>query len=445
MIRAAIIPIVAVAIVAGGCGDANRDAPPLEQTAEYFGRLPGLTNTPNVQLQNELARIVDEEATPELLTDDEVPAERNVAAELARLFIRSRVAETFDSSTAIFPPGRFVFSPVELQKAINYREKYDGQQRRARKALDRPESSLAIRYVDGFEADLWLVDVIRICARLEAFQAAESLSDDDPAGATEAFGYMLRLASRLALEKHATSRLEAAFVREEALAVLQTIVGHPKAGPKHLEAARALIEEQLQSWPPDAAAWIGDRALGMHAYELVRAGRLVDLLTPEEAGQFTAEEIIKELPEAARRTADADELYYLVAMRRIIEICSRPYYARVELFEELRSDLQEKRNSSEFPLVAGRLLLVDIENGHEIQARDRAGCEAWALALSVAVGREAPPYKICPVTGKEYEVVRQDDLVSVWIEDNRNRGAPPSVSVPVVRTAVANDQAPMKP
>jgi hypothetical protein len=76
--------------------------------------------------------------------------------------------------------------------------------------------------------------------------------------------------------------------------------------------------------------------------------------------------------------------------------------------------LQQVRNAPQFPLVAGRLLLVDMEKGHALQARDRACCEAWALGLAGASGREPPPYKVSPLWGGKYEVDRGDRLVKVW-------------------------------
>ena len=409
----AILLVVLFAAPAGGCRDRRDAKEPAAATAESFGSLPGLRETPDAELQGELARIVEEGGTPQQLAHIELAPEKNVAVGLARLFLPTRVAATFEQSSDIFPQGRFAFNPVRLQKAIEFRRKYEGQQKRARKALERPECRFDIRYQAGFEADLGFIDVVRTCARLEAFGAAESLADDDPDAAIEAIKYMLRMAACLAAEKHVTCRLEAAFLRIEALAVIEAAVEHPDITREHLQKLHALVDGQLTAWPADADAWIGDRALGMHAYELVRAGRLADLLTPAEIRQFSEEDILEELPAAARRTVNADELYYLRTMRRIIDACSRPYYARAEMFERIRQDLQEKRNAPDFPVVAARLLLIDVEKGQAIQARDRALCEAWALALALAAGRDRPDYRLNPVSGEPYEVDRRQGVVTV--------------------------------
>ena len=53
-------------------------------------------------------------------------------------------------------------------------------------------------------------------------------------------------------------------------------------------------------------------------------------------------------------------------MRQIIESCISPYHKRPAMFAAIEKDLQTKRNTPEFPFVAGRLLLLDIDKGHAI-------------------------------------------------------------------------------
>jgi len=427
---AARILLVSALVVVGGCRERGTGEAKSREAAEAYGRLPGLREAPHRDLQSELARIIDEGGTPELLAENKIPKQKNAAAGLATLFKPSQVGSIFAESDEVFPPGKFTFDAVGLEKAIRFRKRYDVPRQQARSALERPLCSFGIRYQEGFMADLSFIDVVRLCGRLEAFGAADALSRNDPDAAIESLRYMLRLAACLAAEKHPITRLQAAFLRTEALALLQTIVEHPETARQHLDKLHAMIRGQLAAWPSDADAWIGDRALGMHAYEVVRAGNLLELLTEEEIEQFSEEGILDELPVAAQRIANQDELYYLRVMRRIIDSCSQPYYARAEMFEDIRQDLHQKRNSPDFPLVAGRLLLPDIENGHAIQARDRANCEAWALALALGAGRDAPPYQTNPLTGKKYNVVKQEGLITVWNVGTGTDGDNPPVIVP---------------
>ena len=358
-----------------------------------------------------------------------------MAQGLVRLFEPSKTGQVLEESGEILPPGKFELDPTRLERAIGFLERYEAERQRCREALQRPKCNFGIRYQAGFAADLAFIDVVRICARLEALHAAVSLANDDVQGAVESLDAMFRLAACLGREKHPTARLEAALVREEALAVLRTVVSYPDASEPRITLGQlgrlyTLVEQQLSSWPPDRNAWIGDRALGIHAYELVRAGRLVELLTEDELRRFGEEGILEEFPAAAQRNVNSDELFYLAAMRKIIDACSRPYFEREETLLAIRQQLQQGRNRPQFPLVAARLLLVDIEKGHALQARDRAGCEAWALGLAAASGREPPPYQVSPLWGKKYDVVIGDGLVTVWGAYPDEGGIGPSSEVP---------------
>ncbi|NUQ63664.1 MAG: hypothetical protein HUU20_14400 [Pirellulales bacterium] len=426
------VAVLLAAVCSCGCGNRNSPGhpPPAQAKAEDLGQLPGLKATTNLELRAELARIVEENGTPEQLVRSRVADAENAAAELRALFPDAAVSSLLGNSTDLYPSTEFVFSPVALEKAVRFKRRYQSQREQARKALARPTCSFKIEYTAGFTADLTLVDVVRICGRLEAFEAADCLSKPDLDGAVVAVRQMLRLASCLAAEKHVTARLQAAFLRSEALAALQAVVKHPKIAIGHLERLASAVCEDLSAWPRDADAWFGDRAVGLHAYEIVRADQAAALLTEDEVFQFTAEGILEEFPRRARRTVDADELYYLRAMRKIIESCTRPYYARAEVFADLRNDLQQKRNSSDFPIVAGRLLLPNIEQGHAIQAQDRANCEGWAVALALVTGRDRPPYEVNPLTRKSYRVRREKGWVYVGNVSDAEIANQSTVAVP---------------
>ena len=418
-------------LLAGGCGGQQAADVSERIKAEDYGALPGLRATPDKKLRDELARITEERGTPELIGKTTIIEEENVAAGLAGLFPREKVDLIFEQSEKVFPSGSFVFDPIRLQRAINIRKKYDAQRLRARDALGRPHCDFGVRFMAGFLAELKFIDVVRISARLEAFQAAESLAVDAPDEAIESLGYMLQLASCLGAEKHHNARLEAAFLRTEAFRVLQAVVQHDQITRKRLDRLYEMVEDQLAGWPDDADAWIGDRALGLHVYEVVRAGNLEDLLTENEIRQFQQEDELKELLTAAARSVDHDELYYLQTMRKIIESCSQPYFTRLTLFDSIGDELQEKRISPEFPIVATWVLLLpDIRKGHAIQARDRANWEAWALALALATGRQAPPYRVNPLTGKEYLPEKRGNTIEVADFGSGIQGDYPSIVVP---------------
>jgi hypothetical protein len=104
-------------------------------------------------------------------------------------------------------------------------------------------------------------------------------------------------------------------------------------------------------------------------------------------------------------------------------------------FEELRRDLHNRRNSSDFPLVAGRLLLLDVEKGHVIQARDRANCEAWVLALALACAEKPPGFGNNPLTGRPYRVERDGKTILVYDVGTGLDGDDPPWIVPDLSSA----------
>jgi hypothetical protein len=63
------------------------------------------------------------------------------------------------------------------------------------------------------------------------------------------------------------------------------------------------------------------------------------------------------------------------------------------------------------------MLLPNIENGHRLQAKDRALCEAWATALSLGAGRKPPPYSVNPLTGQPYKILRQNGRIELVTGD----------------------------
>jgi len=400
---------------------------------ERFGPLPGLRAAADPWLRDELARIEEEQGTPAQLSASTVPAERNAGAGLVELFPKTRIGALLAESEKLLPEDEFRFGPAALEKATEFRRRYERERLAARTALKRPECEFGIRFIDGFAAKLDFIGPVRLLGRLEAFCAAEALSQNDPHAAAESLGVMLRLAECLGQEKHIEPRLEAALLRAEAFRVLRAIVLDRHTSRADIARLRGIVTRHLNRWPDDARAWIGERALGLLAYEVVREGRVLELLTQEEIEAFREEGILEQFPEAAARNVDRDEHYYLETMRAVIESCARPYHARTEQFRAIRAELHEKRSSPEFPLVAGRLLLPDVWEAQRMQARDRANWEAWAVALAAATGEETLPFTICPLTGKPYRVERVDGDVFVTGFGTGEEGDFPEIRVPLAQ------------
>jgi len=179
--------------------------------------------------------------------------------------------------------------------------------------------------------------------------------------------------------------------------------------------AAALFEAQLDHWPNDRVAWIGDRALALHAYEMIRQGQLALLLTPDERQRFDREGVLAGLQQRLQTHVDQDERFYLRSMRELIESCRQPYYQRRQRLTRLRKRLQAERNTSSFPFAAGRLFLAGVDQAMALQATDRTRMEVWALALALSADLPRPAYHSSPLTGVTYLVdvgTRQVRVVS---------------------------------
>jgi len=378
-----------------------------------YGYLPGLKASADARLQDELARLVEENATPELLQPARIPDEENVAAGLRGLFSQRELPDLLAESARYLPLGDFTFPPGVEEAAKAFARKYEPQRLKARQALERPRCSFEIDYLRGNFDPMSFIDTVELYARLEQIHAAAQLQRSRSDEAIEALKAILRLSRCLDGEKHLVTRLKAAYLRSDALALLLAIVQRVNPTRQQLSRLYLLVEDQLSGWPNDADAWVGDRAMGLHAYEVVRDGHLLALLTDDEIDEWRKLGDVVALARQARKNADADELYYLQTMRRIIESCRRPFYKRQDLFNSIDHDLAVRQGSADYPLVAGRLLLPGIRQAQETQARDRANWEALALALAAATGRPLPEFKQNPLTGKPYRLTREQGFVVV--------------------------------
>jgi len=412
----------ATAIIAG-CSGAESAQQADEKVIESYGQLPGLSATHDQRLQDELARLADEKATPALLTDRSTAAETdgpttpadkdNLAVALAEVFPKVDLALIDKRADKLFPVGKFQFNRVAMEEVLEFLKDHDEHCGQVREALSRPQCDFRFQLTKGVFADLSSVDAVRVAVRLEAFRAAQQLAADKPDEAVEPVVYMFRALQFLAREKHPASRRWAAFLREEALAVTEAIVQHPGVSRATMEELHERVQLQLDSWPPDANAWIGERAIGMHMFEMIRDGYILSLLTYDEIKQFKKDGTLTALARSAVKTIDEDQWFYLQTMRKIIEHCDEPYYRRKKVFQDIRRRIHATRETDEYPVIAARVVLEEFEEGHKIQAIDRARCEAWALALAESLGRQRPKYPINPYTGQPYRIDRQQTRVVV--------------------------------
>jgi hypothetical protein len=314
-----------------------------------------------------------------------------------------------------------VFSSPALERARQILAQHTDVVGQAQAALDKPHFAFHHRHSVGLLADLSVYDAAQLAHRWEALSAAVHLDDGELTPCEQCVIRMLRLDQALAQEKHLAPRLLAVKLRSEALRVLEALVQHRQADSSVAGHLRDILAQQLATWPSDADAWIGDRAQGLHTYEMIRHGYLLSVLSAEELGQLQREAGVVATAAAIQKNLDRDEWYYTSIQRELIAACAQPYFERRQVLAKIKSQLDELRGTPDYPLVAGRILLVELDAGHRRQAEDRALCEGWLIALSAAT--QAPPPELTqnPLTGAAYTVRQEETRVVV---DNARADTP---------------------
>lgn len=408
-------------VAAVGC-DLTRKRGDVAIDFSQFAELPGARASHNAKLQAELARIVDERATPKLMMEYRTAAsgnkselrphladDENAATEFASLFDPIELKSVRARLERLYPTTQFAFT-ADAHVAVREMLKYYHRQRvRFRAAVARPACDLQWQHTQGIMATVAVVDNIRAGIRLELLTIAELLEQNRPGDAMEALECAFRASGFLANEPHLIPRQEAARARAEALQVVQAIAQHPAANKVVHGHLYDLLSKQLVTWPADRLAWIGERAEGLHTYELVRNGHLLTVLDEAELVQLRESKDFKATVRQIREAIDEDELFYLNAMRQIIEECEQPYFERVTRFAELRAKIEQAASESTHPFVAIHALLKDFEKGQLLQAKDRALCEAWALVLAMAAGQPLPDIPVNGLTGAPYRLLQQKE------------------------------------
>ncbi len=404
-----------------GCDTGMRpgDKPP-DFTA--YGTLPGLAKSPDTVLQDELARLQAEEVTPAQLqaANPILPNDDNIAAGLREQLSAEKVMRAMNDIAEIYPHDQFIWPAGSLERARELIKYHRIALAQMQAVLDRPECSFQIDFANGILAEIAVFDTATLAHRWEALDAAIHMADGDLDKAEQNLVRMLRLDQAMAHESHLVPRLKAVTMRLEALRVLEALVQHPAATPQLAARLRDLLALQLAAWPADSQAWIGDRAIGLHTYEMIRHGYVLSVLTEDELAALRKEPGVSATAKAIQKHIEADERYYATTMREIITACEQPYYQRHNLLVKVEQYLKETELSPEFPMVAGKILLTHLDTSHRRQAHDLAAMEGWHLLLCAATDEPLPAYEVNPSNGKPYKLqaeVQRVLLYNSWLEE----------------------------
>jgi hypothetical protein len=388
---------------------------------EAYANLELAAGSHDSELRAEIARLSAEHGTPAQLAGLSVAAE-NGSQVRTRDAAVAALAEIFPSDTreslltrlrSCYPDDQFQFSPLTRQTARELLKAADSRRVDYQRLILTKPLRLIYPHAEGIGADVSYLQAIEVGNRLIGLHVASLLETDRLQESLEALDAMFRASEWVAAEKHTLPRIAAARLRADALAATGAVARHPRTDAPTQAQLLELVKRQLANWPADADAWIGERAEGLHTYELVRDGYLLSVIPFEKLRQIREDLGVDNLGKVVSKNLDMDERFYLDAMRQIIEASSRPYYQRAVVFQGVEEALERVRSADTYPFVADQLLLIDLESRQQMIALDRARCVAWLVALTVAAGQEPPEGTANPMTGEPYSVIRAAGMVTV--------------------------------
>ena len=387
---------------------------------ERYAALPRATATHDSNLRAEVARVAAEGGTPAQLagwTSDKPPATKrsndSIVVHLQDIFPSEICEKLGPRLQSVYPTARFQFAPFVRGTARELMLASEDRCADFQRLMLSAELPPIYPHEHGMGADLSYLSAIEVGSHLAGIQLADMLESDRLVPAVEVLDTMFRACEWLAREKHPTPRLVAVQKRREALNALGAIARHPQASSGIYGKLLEIMDRQISQWPPDAHAWIGERAEGLHTYELVRDGYLLSLLSFEKLRRWRDEIGIEKLGMLVGENIDGDELFFLTTMRHTIAACELPFHARSKHFKQVEEDFERLRRSDNYPFVADQLLPARLAERQRSIAFDQARCLAWQIALTVALGREPDATIVNPVTGQTYSVLRVADTVSI--------------------------------
>jgi len=401
----------------------------LREKAFSYSEMKLTIGTRHQALHDELARVKAENGFPLAMTSERVSTERGLlawkkpgakATADADNFViallaaipsnrRSRLERQLEKS---YPEGSLQLSALQLERIHDVLADWGTERLAIQDALKLPLNDFGVSYAQGLLADLSSVSVAMMAHRLLAEGAIDAAYRGDLNAVVMALPELFRISAALAAECNLTMRVAAARLRREALFIVEFVAQHPEAKDVHLGAMQTLIANQMRDWTDDDEAWRGERAIGLHAYEMVRDGQILSLLTDAESKEFM-EQGPQRFGKAIQMNLDADELFYLRTMRTVIEACRDPYFKRLKTLTDVGEELESRRAGPNQAFVADLLLRKDLQWGQRQQAVDRAAMEAWLVALSSASGVVLKQQPINPLTGRAYRIVENGSRIEI--------------------------------
>jgi hypothetical protein len=255
-------------------------------------------------------------------------------------------------------------------------------------------------------------------ALLEEYAMANALLKGDIGEATAALAHIFRMAQLASSLKVVGVRVDAAAVRLRAFVVMQRVVLDPQFEKKHLINLRNILSYQYDFWRPEYDTWFGDRASGVAFYHRVFAEGADAALEDADWELLLERWGERKFNQGFKKYHEADEVFYLQSMQKILDVCHEPYVKRNEVLSQMAAEIRKKENnydadgvSQEF-LVA-YLLLKDVRLTMEIFARDQSALDRALAAILFSLGQTDTDKFRDPFTDEPYEIRKVNSLITV--------------------------------
>ena len=394
---ACLVALASLGIVACRRPEAELTADDLRRLAD----LPGISKSADDRLKSELARIRKEEATPRQLNRVDAarlpdglhptPDTRERSTKALTEWLTDGMVRQYQAKLARWYRDVLAGIPIDDRPVVKTLLKESREFRgNARKLIGQRDFGLAVAIDRGPFADMRFLDRAELFVQLESIDALSRLLDDEPVNAVVRWDLAGRMIEEIASLPHGVPRAAAARLRSNWLRVGQTIAERSASAPDVLDSIEATLNRHLQRWPEDRLALIGDRAVGLITYELLRTGYWMSLLPITELQKLKQDNRLGKMAVYLQERVDDDEWYYLRTMRKLIDVSGKPYYERRATIEAIDKAQDELRGTVDFPWYATDYLLQDVDQLQRLQALDRTLTEGLLFAIATAKDPQAP-------------------------------------------------------
>jgi hypothetical protein len=423
--------IAAIALCFAGCRGGSHDGKAADEGSSDYAELTRCKATQNESLQGLLLALEKNEQFPKNWTSQPrtvagkkghkrhsrswLADDQNFAVTLSTIGPESKSSfkREFEKLGKLFEAQAIPWSREAIERVESILVLRRSESSRIRDALDLPGSDFGMRIDEGILADVDAVRRAMFAGRLLATGALFEVRQGELDAAIVDLRRLLHLAQGLSEEPHLVPRIAAARVREEAFIVMQAACNSPNLNVSQLKRLQQDVAATIGQWQDDSLVWSGERAQGLHAYEMARAGEVLSLLKDEEMADARARGL-KGFSRSIVTNIDADQHFYLASMAAIIDSCAKPYYERKDEISVVFRDMERLSTEAEPAWLAENVLLGHIKQGMYWQAHDRALSHAWFIALTNACESPVADDLLNPLTGTPFQVAIDGANVSIW-------------------------------